>query len=141
MLSYKSLKVCSLFFITLCCSDVSIPFACLQVHLFFFLLHLVCCDSLYCICVMTYSDFNSVISLCYCLVFSVSCWNSHFVHALFSWPQQVVFMTIVLNFLSGKSLISLSLRNFSEVLVCCFVWNIFLYSFFLTLSVDFLCIR
>lgn len=48
-----------------------------------------------------------------------------------------IFMTIVLNFLLGKSLISVSLRNFSEVLVCCFIWNMFLYLFFLTLTVDF----
>ena len=48
------------------------------------------------------------------------------------------FMTITLNSLSGKLLISISLRFFPEALSCSFIWNIFLYfSFCLTFCVGF----
>ena len=43
------------------------------------------------------------------------------------------FITIIFNSLSGKPLISISLRSFSEVLSCFFNWNIFL-SFFIFLD-------
>ena len=46
-------------------------------------------------------------------------------------------VALVLNFLSSKSLISISLRSVSEVLTCSFMWYIILFSSFsLTLCID-----
>ena len=46
-------------------------------------------------------------------------------------------VVLVLNFLSSKSLISISLRSISEVLTCSFIWHIILSSSFsLTLCID-----
>ena len=58
------------------------------------------------------------------------CWNTYFVHGLFSWPQYLeVFMTIAYKSSSDKILVSVSLRSFPRALHCSFVWNIFLFFF------------
>ena len=69
--------------------------------------------------------FRSVTSVSYFLIFLSLSYSSHCVH-----PSSLVFvsifMTITLNSLSGRLLISISLGSFSKVLACFFIWNIFL---------------
>ena len=73
--------------------------------------------------------FSSVICLVPLNMFSLL--KPHLVYALFS------SVVLVLNFLSSKSLISISLRSISEVLTCSFIWHIILSSSFsLTLCID-----
>lgn len=53
------------------------------------------------------------------------CWRYHCVYSFFSWIWWATLWSLLLT-LSGRLLIFISLRSFSEILSC-FVWNIFLY--------------
>ena len=70
-------------------------------------------------CILQLCDFSLV------LIFSVSLLKFSLCSCIFLLTLMGIFMTIILNSLSGKSLISASLMSVSRVLSCSFVWNLF----------------
>ena len=61
----------------------------------------------------------------YFVIFSISLLKFSFCSCVIPWCQ-LISMIIILNSLSDKSFISISLNPFSEVLSCSFAWNLFL---------------
>ena len=97
MISHKSLKLSSLFFIFLFAplmNSTALPLNLLILSSASSNLLLNPCNEFFNSVAVFLS---SVISVWYIFIFLSLHWNYHFVHALLSWPSWAIFMTIILN--------------------------------------------
>lgn len=110
------------------------PLSCVRGH-WSVLLHLVCFWT-----PLVYFQFSNCIlqlyDFCLVITFLLLFWRTSIVLPGF----RGIFMTMTLNFLTGRWLLSIPLRSFSEVWSCSFIWNIFLHLVFLNSLCLFLCI-
>ena len=125
MLSQRSLKSHYLKFLLFAVVIGWFPLFCLPCHLSF----LVCCIICYWLPLVNFTTFTVFfISDWFFSCFSLSfCWISHWVPPFFSWVQWASLWPFSLNSLIGKEKENpVSLHFFSRLLLCSFLWNIWL---------------